>query len=547
MKIILVAHSISRQNLHLYGHPIRFIKKDINDVLYGVRMRVQKLKSLNKKDLDVYKAIYPANKYRVIKTSKLDIFTRFIMVVDDECKEVYKYVCIDNNIELKSFNDKFEDIGLKLKTDMTKKEEVSAIRMLINYEHFNLFEHIFNFYGAVTETAYNQFVRYHFDLLIEQYLTPNQIRTLTSFMWCSIDKGLLFEYISRKCNIMSKNAVINVITILYHAIFTEHISVFPAKHTILRRKNQRVNSAIAGLSSYGFYGSFTNGVNDNIIYEEIRKESINIIKIMFKFIDRNFRVIIGSSNEDIIDIEDYFVGAYYLLGKPDLNDKSLDNYLKNIRRNLELMNHSSLTSLVYEIPYKNFIDDIIENLNDEELSFLLDYSDFRPLRSVIHTEEPISDIQWLSNDELTMSYYNKIISKGEFCEHIMKKRYRIPTRRQALLILSMGSFVITMFYVYSYNNYKEFLNDNLIIKSIFKTHPIIRIIKNLQCNKFVNAKVKEKFLYMLSLHMEHEVELKKLKDYFNTAKKSGIDKELVEYIKNSNFSNLKGAILWNKL
>ena len=129
----------------------------------------------------------------------------------------------------------------------------------------------------------------------------------------------------------------------------------------------------------------------------------------------------------------------------------------------------------------------------------------------------------------------------------MKKRYRIPTRRQALLILSMGSFDATMFYVYSYSNYKEFLNDNLIIKSIFKTHSIIRILKNLQCNKFVNAKVKEKFLYMLSLHMEHEVELKNLKDYFNTAKKSGIDKELVEYIKNSNFSNLKGAILWNKL
>ena len=61
MKIILVAYSISRQNLHLYGHPIRFIKKDINDVLYGVRMRVQKLKSLNKKDLDIYNHFLPNN------------------------------------------------------------------------------------------------------------------------------------------------------------------------------------------------------------------------------------------------------------------------------------------------------------------------------------------------------------------------------------------------------------------------------------------------------------------------------------------------------
>ena len=79
---------------------------------------------------------------------------------------------------------------------------------------------------------------------------------------------------------------------------------------------------------------------------------------------------------------------------------------------------------------------------------------------------------------------------------------------------------------------------------------VISILKRLDCSKFINEKIKSEFISILLIRLESKHSLEDLKNYFRKAKDNDgkkMDKELIETIKNSSFSKLKGAVKCNRL
>ena len=93
MKLVIVAEVIGRDALHRYGHPLKVAKAEELIDNRG-RYIINRWKSLPNKDITQYKAIYSANKYRLLTNRKCDVVSSRLMVVDDNLENVYKYCSI---------------------------------------------------------------------------------------------------------------------------------------------------------------------------------------------------------------------------------------------------------------------------------------------------------------------------------------------------------------------------------------------------------------------------------------------------------------------
>ena len=533
MKLIIVAEVVGREALHRYGHPIKF-KLNTCKLTGRANYVIRKWSNNPEKDTRDFKAIYSPNKYRLLKTNKLDVITSMLMVVDDEYKNVYKFCTINgSSIRTEEFNDKFKDLGLTLKTEMTKKEDRDAVMMMFDYKKIDTLSSIFSYLGTIYEDVYEQFVKNHLDLLIEHYLDHGRIKTLISLLWCIMEKGLLYDYIKTDKK-LSYKAVANVTDILYTSIFKEHINILNVRY----RKTSR----------------FKLIANPN--YGDIDKEQdefiLDIFSSVFKFFDRYFVSEYISYDHIACAVEDFFVSAYFLAGKPEL--PNLDK-LRNIEKmtnchSLTVADFNSFDTAASLIPYNKYINRIFNNLTNAELAELFSRDSFDPFKS--YGLKDISKLKWLSKDDDNIKAYQSLIDrKDKELTKVLKRRYRIPCTSNTLhAINSLNSFESTMFFIYMNSDYKSFMKDIEVIDFILASNNIENILGKLDCSRFVNDKIKHEFISILLIRLEDKnskEDLIKMIKNIKKFKKGKIDPEIISIIKESNYTKLKGAIKCNRL
>ena len=533
MKLIIVAEVIGREALHRYGHPIKFIKTD-NLTSNKGKIILEKWKNDDKKDTRIFKAIYSSNKYRILKSIKKDVITTRLMVVDDDYEKVYKFCSINgSSILLNEFDEKFADLGLTLKKEMTKKEDRDSIVMLFDYKRINVLSYLFDFFGSIHEDVYDQFIKNHFDILIENYLDHGKISTMSSLIWNVTERGLIYKYIETK-NYISSNVIYNIVDILYHAVFVERINIFNISTDVNPR--------------FRFYSSYRFNCKNQEEADKKEYDTIcNIFSIMFNFFERYFKSEYLMYDRESCAIEDFFVVSYFLMGKPEF--KNSDKLIKDCGYNLSSIGDEPFTAAAFMTPYKKHLDKIFKNLTNKELSNLFYHNEFEPFKS--YGIKDVGKLKWLSKDEETLKSYNELINRNDKqLTKSLNQRYRIPSTANTLCAInSLNSFDTTMFFIYMQSNYQLFIKDIEFLDLLFASCSSECVLMKLDCSKFINEKIKREFISILLIRLESKNTKEDLIKVFKRikSKKEQVDKEIISEIKKSNFNKLKGAIKCSRL
>ena len=328
MKLIVVAEVVGRKALHRYGHPIRF-KVTEDTISNKVSFILNKWEKTGR-DTTTYKAIYSINKFRILRAKERDVINTFVMAVDDNCEKVYKFCSIQGSrIPLSSFNEKFNELGLYLNYNMTEREDRESVKMLFDHKGIDILNSIFEYYGTISDSIYEQFIANHFDLLLEQYLDHAHIATMSSLIWTCIDKKLIYNYLNNKKSKLSQKTVTNIIDILHSAIFLERINIVLSRVPLIRKSNSTIS------------------INE---YEEQLKrkqdaEVCDVLNTIFTFFDKYLNNYYIECDRQTAELENFFTAVYYLMGKPDLPNSENLNYIKRLTyHSLALVNRDSFNA-----------------------------------------------------------------------------------------------------------------------------------------------------------------------------------------------------------